>query len=223
MPSTINLDLDGVVYPFHVAVTRMMQEWLAYYAPKEWRQAGLVDLPLPTTWLFWEEWGLPAEVYFELFWPWAVEHGVFNQTVAPIPGAREGISQLREWGFEIRIVTHKPVHNGDGFKHHAIRDAVQWLSWNHIEYDSIVFDGNKGRYHAMYAIDDKPSRDWMQFPGRNILFAQPWNEDFEDPNILLRAGSWSEVVAHINRTRVARAAYLQSLESQLDKLPATLP
>lgn len=176
-----NIDLDGVVYPFHTAVTRLAEHWLSNvkYPTRDAYANPLVRLPEPSEWTFWEQWGIDYEDYYKEFWPWAVEHSVFNQTVAPITGARAGLDTLREAGYEIRFVTHKPTQGGQ-FKHHAIRDAVQWLSWNQIEYDSIVFDGNKQRYPADLIIDDKPTREWMQEDAINIMFDQPWNQHFTD-------------------------------------------
>ena len=116
----------------------------------------------------------------------------------PIPGAREGINYLSDLGYEIRFVTHKPTQGG-AFKHHAIRDCVQWLSWNNIEYDSIVFDGDKARYTADLIIDDNPNMNWTQPYKLNLLFDQPWNQN---PNATLtdhalhsymRVDNWQDV------------------------------
>lgn len=191
-----NIDLDGVVYPFHTAVRRLAEHWLSdvKYPTKDLYANPLTRLPEPTQWAFWEDWGMTWVEYNKEFWPWAVEHGVFNQTVPPIAGAREGLNTLRYAGYEIRFVTHKPTQGGQ-FKHHAIRDAVQWLSWNHIEYDTIVFDGNKSRYSADLVVDDKPTNDWMQPEATNIMFDQPWNRDFDDwPPYHAFTGGWSGII-----------------------------
>lgn len=183
-----NIDLDGVVYPFHNACRSLAEYWLTYvqYPVKGRQVPARVRLPEPTHWNLWDEWGMTKDDW-DKFWPWAVEHRVFDQAVPPIPGAREGLDWLRDRGYHIRFVTHKPTQ-GNGFKHHAIRDAVQWLSWNNIEYDSIVFDGNKTRYRADLIIDDNPNlRSWAQAGAANLLFDQPWNDS------AFLSGDWWDV------------------------------
>ena len=195
MSKIANVDLDGVVYPFHTAVTRLAETWLGHvkYPAASPYARRPTPLPTPRSWALWEEWGMTSNEYFEEFWPWAVEHGVFNQTLPPVPGAREGIEQLHDLGFEIRFVTHKPTQGGQ-FKHHAIRDCVQWLSWNNIEYDSIIFDGHKARYHADVVIDDNPDMRWTQEGALNLLFDQPWNQQPPDTSSLwFRLRGWEDL------------------------------
>ena len=196
----INVDLDGVVYPFHNAVTRLAETWITnfkYPSPTLYPNAP-VRLPDPAQWNMWDQWGITHQEYEEEFWPWAVEHGVFNQTVPPIHGARYAIEYLMDEGHEIRFVTHKPTQGGM-FKHHAIRDCVQWLSWNRISYDSIVFDGQKQRYAADIIIDDNPDyARWSQREAKwNFLFDQPWNRDFDINDELsngARVYSWPDIL-----------------------------
>jgi len=205
----INVDLDGVVYPFDEAVTRLAEHWISHvrYPGRDWYRQSLTRLPRPSDWEFWHSWGITTEEYAENFWPWAVEHQVFNQTIAPFAGARAGIIELRQAGHHIRFVSHKPTQGGE-FKHHAIRDAVQWLSWNHIPYDSVVFDGNKQQYHAEVVIDDKPDCSWVQDDALNILYDQPWNTEEKltgDWWRTERSEDWTNIVYKIQQRELELA------------------
>ncbi len=192
-----NIDLDGVLYDFIGAMRK------AFY-----RQAYLYDTdPLtwddPLNWSVWEEWPITKDEFYDVMYREVLNGEVFGQG-APIEGARDGMLQLSELGYHIRIVTSKTLRSAV-VTHEARGNALDWLYSNVIPYDTISFTDTRGKldYQADLIVDDKPRfSQWVQKGSTNLLFNQNWNKTIKRwPDTsgwpsggLSRVFSWPDVV-----------------------------
>lgn len=169
---TLNLDLDGVIYPFHAA----LKSFAIKYRLLDFEDVVHAE---PTKWEFWEDWNISEGEWKSVFRK-GVEQGVVWGMGSPVPGSVSALWRIAEAGWNIRIVTNRLVHK---FGHHAaITQTADWLDQHNIPYWDICFLG-KSEKHDLYAeamIDDnivncELFKDrWPQ--STVILFKQPWNE-----------------------------------------------
>ena len=182
----INVDLDGVVYPWH----EVFKEWAEHQLDRE--------LPPITHWNFYEDWNLSQGGFKNLFRR-GVEYGnIWDKLVSPVEGAIEHLWDLSDDGYYIRIVTHRLAHK---FGHKlAVDQTVAWLDRYSIPYRSLVVIGPepKTNYPADVMVDDSPSNLWQweqKYPGTAIRFERPWNRgahgkqalEWYDVNQLIRS------------------------------------
>ena len=182
----INIDLDGVIYPWHETF-------------KEWAENQLDrELPEITHWDFYEDWGLTAGGFKNLFRR-GVEYGhIWDRDVPPVKGAIQSLWSLSDDGYYIRILTHRLAHK---FGHKlAVDQTVAWLDRNSIPYRSLAVIGSepKTNYPARVLLDDSSSNllQWDRAYGTAIRYIRPWNEsmpgldavaDWEEAEITIRS------------------------------------
>jgi 5'(3')-deoxyribonucleotidase len=146
------------------------------------------DLPVPTRWANYEEWGLDATTFPVWHERAVVEHRMFR-TLEPLPGAAAVLHRLSDRGVRIRIVTHRLYLSGT----HSIAaaDTVQWLDDNDIPYWDLCMIARKGDVGCDLYVDDAPHNvlDLRERGHRAVIFDQPYNRDVDGP----RAHDWSEV------------------------------
>jgi 5'(3')-deoxyribonucleotidase len=133
----IGVDLDGVVYDF----VRSWELW-----------NGLPVIP-PSSWEFYaDDHGYTLEEYLKSF-ALGVDHGYIFRYGAPKPGSVEALTQLREAGHTIHIVTDRFVGSGSM----AQINTALWLDENpEVVYDSLTFSKDKTLVNTDYFIDDRP-------------------------------------------------------------------
>lgn len=165
--TVFNVDLDGVIYPWHEVFKTYAEETLGY------------ELPEITHWDFYEDWGLSLGGFKNLFRRGVEYAELWNQPVPPEPGAVETLWKLSDRGVYIRIVTHRLAHK---FGHRlAVHQTVDWLDRWSIPYRSLVVIGNepKTNYPCDVMIDDSPANLFQatqQGDAETIRYRKPWNE-----------------------------------------------
>lgn len=190
----VNIDLDNVVYDFNKA----MHGYAEFVLDKE--------LPKSTKWAIWEDWGI-ARGAFDWLFRRGVEEGFIWRTGDVIPGAIEGLWELSDKEFHIRLLTHRLTSK---FGHDlAVEHTVQWLKENAIPYRSLSFIGygdTKTQYQALALVDDNVDnvRLWGEDYGTAVLYDQPWNQEVEaghvgSPYKIIRAMNWKDVVDELGR------------------------
>lgn len=162
----VNVDLDGVVYPF-TEVMRGEFAWRGWDEAEEW--------PDPTSWNFHDTWPVSREDVVEVMHAGIMDNSVFRAGRA-MEGAAAGMAALRALGYTVRIVTAKTFDDVEVTRRARI-STLRWLDDQEIPYDEIVFCGHdKTDYLADVVIDDKPQVEgWAQPNALNLLFAQEWN------------------------------------------------
>lgn len=114
----------------------------------------------------------------------------YEEDVAPIPGAVEGIRALRQAGYRVIFITASVGTGGE--------QKRRWLTehgfMDGAGEDDYVSTTDKSPYAKIcdVMIDDRAS-NLTPFK-RGILFSQPWNRNEQVYN---RASSWSDVLALI--------------------------
>ena len=97
---------------------------------------------------------IPYQVYRNLKWKYR-ESG-YKQNLTPRDGSKELLTGLKEIGYNIVILTSRPVN-----KHPSLfKQTVKWLDNNELPYDDLIFDKDKQvaivtRYpHLSFGIED---------------------------------------------------------------------
>lgn len=135
----------------------------------------------------------------------------FLGSVVPVPGAVDGMRQLKDIGFEIAIVTGRPPHCGE--------ISAEWLTRHGIPFDRVLHVNKYGRLTGSQikqaitleklkeiefcaAVEDAPGMaaflvNAMTMPV--LVFKRPWNIDAvigADGNAdrLLRCHDWNHIL-----------------------------
>lgn len=117
-------------------------------------------------------------------------------TVELVPGAQEGIQNLRQMGHRVVFVTSTPLGSGGAKllwlrRKGIITGSGPYGDGRHSEDYVEVYD--KSLIHADIIIDDKPE-NVQNFKGEGILFNRPHNHSFLWP---MRADTWEDVVFYV--------------------------
>ena len=137
--------------------------------------------------------------------------------VAPVPGAVEGMRQLKRDDFEIAIVTGRPPH--------CRGISVDWLSRHGIPFDRMIAVNKYGRFTGQelqqgISLDDLKKIEFcaaveaapgmaaflvgaMKMPV--LIFERPWNVGADctvdgDADRLLRCRDWSTILKALRQT-----------------------
>ena len=164
----IGVDIDGVLYIFEDALRDYLLE----------RWAPGLDFPAPTTWNFYEEWGLTRDDFNSLCHE-AVNAGCLFWKGKPYPGVGDALRRLRDAGHEIILITAR----GYGSDHNSERATLDWLDDHDLPYHELHFSSDKSGFAVDYMIDDKAEtflalRDDADGP-EAWLMDRPWNQHVE--------------------------------------------
>lgn len=184
----VNVDLDGVVYPFHLALEQFALKYRLI------ADDGDLQLPDVNQWNMWEDWGISYGQWKSVFRK-GVEQGVVWGMGQPIYKSVESLWRLSDAGWNIRITTHRLVHK---FGHHAaITQTADWLEQHNVPFWDICFLGKspKSTLYANAIVDDN-LQNVVEFretwpDSVCILFDQPWNQ--EEGGDDYRATGWEEI------------------------------
>ena len=186
----LNIDLDGVVYPFIQTFRKYIREIDAV--------SNHQMLPDPTQWEAWEDWNMTKDQWLHLFRR-GVEDTYIWREGAPISGAVEGLWALDDAGFFIRIVTNRLVLKASHGT--TIFSTAQWLDDYNIPYHSLCMLGgeSKATLTGVGLLDDKPGNvDEFQWAPA-YLFSQPWNAGYEGEATIV--DGWGQAVVELEGLR----------------------
>ena len=186
----VNVDLDGVVYPFIEVFTEYLEEEMGENPPLP------EGFKTPTKWEVWEDWGMTQSEWTSWFRT-AVRDYVVWHNGQPITGAVHGLWDLSDAGYHIRIATNRLVLATD--YQLAVTATVAWLDRNNVPYHSLAMLGgeSKATLTGVTLLDDKPEnvREWRW--AQAMLFNQPWNRERVDSSDLFTVYGWENAVATI--------------------------
>lgn len=158
----VGIDLDGVIYPFADAFKAYCEERL-----------GTTDLPNPTHWNFYEDWGIDHETFHAWLRQAAITHQVFA-THNPYEGVVEAWRDLQDMGIKIHVLTARPQS--------AWAQTAEWLLVHNLHVDSLHFGPTKGflskiaKSKAMLIDDHVVYYDEAERNGIiPVLMDRPWN------------------------------------------------
>ena len=198
----INVDLDGVVYPWHEIMALWCWELAgndiaSFNTEWEWDHGNYLPYPAPNKWDFAAQWGM-TEAELHSAARLGVDANVVWSQGKPIAGSVQGLWDLDNAGFYIRLVTQRLVHKNN---HSVVQSATaKWLDrWN-VPYHELIYMGHKsskGDYRAGYAIDDSISNvNVMRKAGIDAyLLERPWN--LKERGVIPTVIAWSELVATV--------------------------
>lgn len=164
----IGIDLDGVCYPFDLALSM----YLRYH--HGWKPESM---PTPENWHFYRDWGM-TETVFNQYCNEAVDAGYLFRVCDPWPDVAHSLERLRNSGHSIHIVTARD-HGKPGFAH---KDTLAWLHRWSIPHDSVTFSRDKTIVRTDWFIDDNIDNCLAVAAtgSRGVLMSQPWNRDAPD-------------------------------------------
>lgn len=144
--------------------------------------------------------GIQSDTFWDFFHQ-ATADGLFL-TGEPISGSIPVLKRLAK-KYRVRIITHKHLRIASSTAH-AMRDTISFYEGHGLLQNvELIFPQSvfhKQGFPAEVVIDDKPDLGWAQDGAVNILFDQPWNEEVELQEGMVRAYDWSEVETIVNTT-----------------------
>lgn len=186
----IALDVDDVCLEFNkMLCTKIAEEF-----------STVIDIEDITHWDWWND---TCDIAFPKnnMWEWLKSNPSYWAEAPPMPGALNGIKELKRKGHTVHLVTSKPDW--------ARQSMWAWLAKHNPTVDGITIvtsRGNKlqhpqsklqavGHLHDMI-IDDKAETclEWEKTGKAVILFDRPWNRDVEESSNLRRAKNWTEIL-----------------------------
>jgi hypothetical protein len=202
----VMVDIDDVLFPLIDSIHDLAQE------------RGYHDGSRPAeVWKGWEQYGIPEDVYWDLWADFALADGY--RTKAPLPGAAEALRKLHFEGHRIHLVTAR------GFLARAeeIRAwTPEWLEEFAIPYDTLSFTHDKSGAQIElgvnfdFAFDDSPKNfQGLLDSGVNAyLVNHPHNLGDETIPVLRRVDSiaqgvdivlaeWNELMIEEHAARVS--------------------
>lgn len=179
----LNIDLDNTLGDFSASMQAFGEMKLGR------------ELPISKSWNIHGDWGIPKGLWAKLFREGVRDGVIWGPDEPMIPGALEGMWELSDAGYWIRIITHRLAHTNDYDL--AAKQTIEWLRLHGFPYRSIAVIGAepKSNYLARALVDDGAHniKAWLEAGLQNaIVFDQPWNHDLGDAYI--RARGWKEVV-----------------------------
>lgn len=163
MITDVGIDMDGVLYPFATAFKQYCQ-----------RRMGKYNLPEPTHWHFYQDWGMDEEQFHEWLVDACETAGVFA-SFPPNPRDVKAIHALRNKGIKIHILTHRLPE--------AWEQTVWWLQEYDLVPDSLHFGDNKNIIKRLATDECALVDDHIPFYEKAIaegihayVMHQPWNE-----------------------------------------------
>ena len=165
----VGIDLDGVLYPFSNAFRKYCEV-----------ERGLVNLPDPTHWNFYEDWGLDEETFNAWLLDAAKNHRVFA-THLPYAGVVEAWANIRDMGVKIHVMTARPQS--------AWAQTAEWLTECKLHVDTLHFGPSKA-FLANLAKGKSILLDDHIFYYEEAeksgivpcLMSRPWNQSKENAN-----------------------------------------
>lgn len=137
----VGIDLDETVYPF--------VDVLAKYINMT-TDRPVTEMPAATRWAFYEDWGYSLAEYLDLYRQ-GVDDGFIFAEGDPIPDAWDALTEIRERGHTVHLVTNRFV----GRFAHA--NTEHWLNRWHVPYDTLTYARDKTAVRTNVFLDDKPS------------------------------------------------------------------
>ncbi|QNL30570.1 hypothetical protein SEA_SPEEDDEMON_1200 [Gordonia phage SpeedDemon] len=165
----VMIDLDGVLYDFAGALAQSMID-LGFEAR---------DLPEPTEWAFFKDWGLTLKG-FEMVYNNAVNRGALFDRFPVRREDLDALRQIRGEGHTIHIVTARGMGS---LKTLAQEQTVEWLGINGVPYDTLTFAEDKTIIPTDFALEDnRDNYNALRNTAHRTqayLYDQPYNRDVE--------------------------------------------
>jgi dimeric dUTPase (all-alpha-NTP-PPase superfamily) len=133
------------------------------------------------------------------------EGGFLN--LEPIPGAVEGLKELRSYGWKIVLITARPYWQYS----RIYADTVCWFKKYGIEYDLLLF--NKDKAEAIYEfifpakpaflVEDREKHviEVAELGVKVLLVSYPYNEGVAEGELVKRVNNWREIVEEIGKPK----------------------
>ncbi|GAA5089301.1 5' nucleotidase, NT5C type [Nocardia iowensis] len=152
----------------------------------------------PTRWDL-RDWGVRDHDDYDRLHYGAFVTGDGYRTMAPLPGAVEGLRTLHESGFRIRVVTGRLWTSQ--IVGSVLAATGAWLDTHGIPAEDVVFVSDKTAVEADVYLEDAPHfiRDLRALNRAVLVFDQPYNRSFEQP----RTTDWAMAVTWLTNAYAA--------------------
>lgn len=181
----LGIDLDGVVYNFHVPFCKLAEKKLKR------------ELDYPECWNFFaEQWGITFQEFDELM-AFGVKYRNLWWVGPEIEGAKNGLQELIDDGHEIVIITHR---GPKGAEMEARWATEHWLAVHRIPHHELFITHEKTKFDLDLIVEDAPKNVLAaQAAGEiGVCYTQPWNtddkEEWNGSGPQYRVDNWEQVV-----------------------------
>lgn len=192
-PLHLTFDLDGVVYDFCNA----LKDYLHIHHGKTLES---MDAP-PSRWDFYLDWGIEKEDFMDLYKKGITDKWMLKKGNV-IENAIECINNFKKKGHFIHLISNRGIK---GVEKEAWDNTVDWLTTNGMNYDTLDFDFNKGKYVKIYNIDifvEDMHSNAIDIIEQGcplvLLYDQPWNREYDSLNYK-RVYSWKAISKEIDK------------------------
>jgi 5'-nucleotidase len=155
-------------------------------------EGAAIEHRQPANWDL-SDWGVRDKPFYDRlhYTAFVDQHGY--RSMPPLPGALDGLRQLHDWGFLIRIVTGRLWDSQVLIP--ALSDTAHWLARYSVPVDDVAFVSDKTVVDADVYIEDAPHfiTD-LQGAGRCVI-AMGTRYNRHLPGI--RVKSWTEVLRRL--------------------------
>jgi 5' nucleotidase, deoxy (Pyrimidine), cytosolic type C protein (NT5C) len=175
----VGADVDGVGYSFTECSRHVVARHLS---------VDLFDLEDPKVWNYMtEQWGIDQETFWSI-WAEDVAAGTGWLRFPPEDGYVEGITNLRDAGHQVVIVTNR--RGGE-------LATMKWIQAYDIPYDGLYIGRDKTAVNLDVLVDDW-EQNWREVNdagGRCLIWDQPWNHHVIEAE---RVYDWDDVLKAVS-------------------------
>lgn len=189
MITDVGIDMDGVLYPFVPAFKHYCEVRMQKF-----------DLPDPTHWYFYEDWGMDEKQFNEWLKDACRTDRVFAW-MPPAPDAVASFKKLRNMGVKIHILTHRITDSW--------AQTAEWLEKYDLVPDSLHFGPNKNILKEIATdecaiLDDHiPFIQSAEQAGiKAYVLKHPWNEGHSDLQYVHSIYDFASHIAEYNKIKL---------------------
>jgi hypothetical protein len=164
----LGIDLDGCLYPWVESLR------------KEAEVRGFLrsNMPEPTRWEFWEDWGMTYQEFKAVFTS-GVNAGHIFAHGKPEQGGLLALGALKADGHTLHIISNRSVG------HLSLVNTAEWIDAYQVPYDTFTLAADKTIIKTDIAIDDYTvNLNALRDAGtRAVCFDRPWNQDWDGERV----------------------------------------
>jgi len=176
---TLNIDIDGVIFPFEERFHAICSETLGK------------NLPKITQWDIAKSWGMTKKEFYHLFDLFAMNLGFLYGGATE--NALEVLSRLKE-KHTINIVTSRGVKMIPHIQTAVRIQTCQWILEVGVPHHNLFFTRDKCKIPGLL-LDDHI--DYLAGCDQAVCFDQPWNQEWTGNKV----SNWLEFEEYVNDIR----------------------
>lgn len=182
----LNIDIDGVIFPFDKVIKKFAEKYLD------------CKLPAITQWDIWKDWNITEEKFYEIFSQLSTDtRDTTLEETQPVVGAVKYLRMLKD-NHTINLVTSRGTEYSNKMGEETMfgirMKTIEWIFNYSIPHHNLMFVRNKNMVKADYVLDDGVHNFSKKSTAVQVCFDRPWNSGWEG----LRVYNWEEFYNLVN-------------------------